>query len=40
MLKPRNAKIVGVKIEDMVDARVMRKLDESVFIDRAYAAQG
>jgi hypothetical protein len=40
MLKTRNPKIGEVKIEDVIDARIMRKLDESGFIDRAYAAQG
>jgi hypothetical protein len=40
MLKPRNPKIGEVKIEEVIDARIMRRLDESGFIDRAYAAQG
>jgi hypothetical protein len=40
LLKPRNPKIADVKVEDVVDNRVMRKLDESGFIDRAFAAQG
>jgi ABC-type nitrate/sulfonate/bicarbonate transport system substrate-binding protein len=40
MLKPRSPKIGEIKTEDVVDARIMRKLDESGFIDRAYAAQG
>ena len=40
LLKPRNPKIGDVKVEDVVDNRIMRKLDESGFIDRAYAAQG
>ena len=40
MLKPRSPKIAEIKTEDVVDARIMRKLDESGFIDRAYAAQG
>ena len=40
LLKPRNPKIGELKIEDVVDNRIMRKLDESGFIDRAYAAQG
>jgi ABC-type nitrate/sulfonate/bicarbonate transport system substrate-binding protein len=40
LLKPRNPKIAEVKVEDVVDNRVMRKLDESGFIDRAFAAQG
>ena len=40
MLKPRNPNIGEVKTEEVIDARIMRKLDESGFIDRAYAAQG
>ena len=40
LLKPRNPKIGDVKGEDVVDNRIMRKLDESGFIDRAFAAQG
>ncbi len=40
LLKPRNPKIAEVKVEDVVDNRIMRKLDESGFIDRAFAAQG
>jgi NitT/TauT family transport system substrate-binding protein len=40
LLKPRNPKIGDVKVEDVVDNRIMRKLDESGFIDRAFAAQG
>lgn len=40
LLKPRNPKIGELKIEDVIDSRIMRKLDESGFIDRAFAAQG
>ena len=40
MLKTRNPKIGEIKTEEVIDARIMRKLDESGFIDRAYAAQG
>ncbi|HET7008098.1 MAG TPA: ABC transporter substrate-binding protein [Candidatus Binatia bacterium] len=40
MLKTRNPKIGEIKAEEVIDARIMRKLDESGFIDRAYAAQG
>ena len=40
LLKGRNPKIGEVKVEDVIDNRIMRKLDESGFIDRAYAAQG
>jgi hypothetical protein len=40
LLKMRNPKIGEVKAEDVVDNRIMRKLDESGFIERAYAAHG
>lgn len=40
LLRPRNPKIAEVKVEDVVDNRIMRKLDESGFIDRVFAAQG
>ena len=40
MLKTRNPKIGEIKTEEVIDARIMRKLDDSGFIDRAYAAQG
>jgi NitT/TauT family transport system substrate-binding protein len=40
LLKPRNPKISEVKVEDVVDNRIMRKLDESGFIDRVFAAYG
>src|SRR5262245_11724857 len=40
LLKPRNPKIGDLKVEDIVDNRIMRKLDESGFIDRAFATQG
>ena len=40
LLRPRNPKIGELKIDDVVDNRIMRKLDETGFIERAYAAQG
>jgi len=40
ILKPRNPKLGDIKVENVVDDRIMRRLDESGFIDRAYAAQG
>jgi ABC-type nitrate/sulfonate/bicarbonate transport system substrate-binding protein len=40
LLKGRNPKLGELKIEDVVDNRIVRKLDESGFIERAYAAQG
>jgi len=39
-MKIRTPKIGEVKLEEVIDNRIMRKLDESGFIDRAYAAQG
>jgi NitT/TauT family transport system substrate-binding protein len=40
LLKPRNPKIGELRVEDVVDNRIMRKLDESGFIDRTFAAYG
>jgi ABC-type nitrate/sulfonate/bicarbonate transport system substrate-binding protein len=40
LMKLTNPKVAEVKIDDINDARIMRKLDESGFIERAYAAQG
>ena len=40
MLKLRTPKVGEIKVEEVVDNRIMHKLDESGFIDRAYAAQG
>lgn len=40
LLKPRNPKIGDVKVEDVVDNRIMRKLEESGFIDKTFAAYG
>jgi hypothetical protein len=40
MLKIRTPKSDDIKAEDVIDARIMQKLDDSGFIDRAYAAQG
>ena len=34
----QNPKIAALKVEDLVDARFVRRLDESGFIDRLYAA--
>ena len=39
-MKLQNPKIGDVKIEDLNDDRIIKKLDDSGFIDRAYAAQG
>ncbi|HEX9143109.1 MAG TPA: ABC transporter substrate-binding protein [Candidatus Binatia bacterium] len=40
LMKLRSPKVGEVKVEDVLDNRIMRKLDESGFIERAYAAQG
>jgi ABC-type nitrate/sulfonate/bicarbonate transport system substrate-binding protein len=40
MLKIRTPKIGDIKAEEVIDARILQKLDDSGFIDRAYAAQG
>ena len=36
----RNPKVGEVKVDQMIDNRMIRKLDESGFIDRAYITQG
>ncbi len=38
LMKIRSPKVGEIKIEDVNDSRIIRKLDESGFIDRAYAA--
>jgi ABC-type nitrate/sulfonate/bicarbonate transport system substrate-binding protein len=40
LMKIRSPKVGEIKLDDVIDNRIMRKLDESGFIDRAYAAQG
>jgi ABC-type nitrate/sulfonate/bicarbonate transport system substrate-binding protein len=40
LMKARNPRMADLKVEDIVDDRVMRKLDESGFIDRLYATYG
>jgi NitT/TauT family transport system substrate-binding protein len=40
LMKLQNPKIGDVKLDDLNDARIVKRLDESGFIDRAYAAQG
>jgi len=39
LMAQQNPKIAALKIEDLIDARFVRKLDESGFIDRLYGAQ-
>ncbi len=40
LTKAQNPRIADIRIEDLVDNRFIRKLDESGFIDRLYAASG
>jgi len=40
LLKPRNPKIGDVKVEDVVDNRIMRKLEETGFLEKTFAAYG
>ena len=40
LLIPRNPKIADVKVDDVVDNRIMRKLEETGFIDKTFAAHG
>ena len=40
LLKTRNPKVGEVKAEDVIDNRIMRKLDETGFIDKMYTAYG
>jgi ABC-type nitrate/sulfonate/bicarbonate transport system substrate-binding protein len=40
LLQLRNPKVGELKAEDLIDNRIMRKLDESGFIERTYAAHG
>ena len=40
LLKSRNPKVGEVKAEDVIDNRLMRKLDDSGFIDKMYASYG
>ena len=37
-MKLRNPKVENTKVEELVDDRILRKLDESGFIDRLYNA--
>ena len=39
LMAQQNPKIAALRVENLVDARFVRKLDESGFIDRLYAAQ-
>jgi hypothetical protein len=36
----RSPKVGEIKIDNVIDNRIVRKLDDSGFIDKVYAAQG
>ena len=40
LLAMLNPKIASVKVEDLIDSRLIRKLDESGFIDKIAASYG
>ena len=40
LMKLRNPKMEKVRVEELIDDRILRKLDESGFIDRLYSAYG
>jgi hypothetical protein len=39
-MKIRNPKLEKAKVEDLVDDQILRRLDESGFIDRLYVSYG
>jgi hypothetical protein len=40
LMQISNPRVGGVKLEEIIDRSIMRKLDDSGFIDRAFAAAG
>jgi hypothetical protein len=40
LLKPRNPKLENIKVEELIDDRIVRRLDDSGFIGRLQAAYG
>ena len=40
LMKGQNAKLAQLKVEDVIDDRFVRRLDESGFIDKLYASYG
>jgi hypothetical protein len=40
MLARFNPKVAAIQVEDVVDTRILRKLEESGFIDALYNAPG
>ena len=40
LMKLRNPKMAGIKLEDLIDDQILRRLDESGYIDKLFAAHG
>jgi hypothetical protein len=40
LMKLRNPKLGNIKVEDLVDDQILRRLDQTGFIDRLFAAYG
>jgi hypothetical protein len=40
LMKIGNPKLGNVKVEELIDDRILRKLDESGFIDRLFSTYG
>jgi len=40
LMARHNPKVAGVRVEELIDARFIRKLDESGFIEKMSAAYG
>jgi len=40
LMKVRNPKLGNAKVEDLVDDQILRRLDDSGFIDKTFAAYG
>ena len=40
LLKPRNPKLETIKVEELIDDRIIRRLEESGFIGRLHATYG
>ena len=39
LMAQQNPRVAALKVDDLIDARFVRKLDDSGFIDRLYAAR-
>ena len=40
LMKQRNPKLANIKLEDLVDDQILRRLDDSGYIDKLFAAHG